>query len=218
MKHRVLHLTLPITALLAAACSDPAAPDAENELGAVTGMPDGTEEPATPGGEAEPAGAQGWEITSAGFGPFDPSTPYSGDAIAAALPGYQLAESELESEGMPYPVTMAAREGAENPLIVVAAIPGSDAIFAVAVREEGLVSNALGEIGETYAEAGFSGVSCWPGAEERSGDVVCFDPRNPAVGYWLDPAGYAGPDGELPPPDVLDQAVIYEIRWTPPAG
>lgn len=219
MKRRYLHLIIPAAALLAAGCSDPATPQAEDELGPRTGMPDGTAETETPGDtpSSEPDRNQTWEITVREFGPFDPSTPYSQEAIAERLPDYQLVESELSTEGIPYPVTMAIPEGTDSPVIVVAGIPGSDLIFAVAVREQRKVANPAGRIGQTYGEARFDGMACWPGAEERSGDIVCIDPRNAAVGYWLRPEGYQGPDGELPPADVLADAVIYEIRWTPPA-
>lgn len=221
MKRRYLHLIIPAAALLATGCSDPATPEAEDDLGPLTGMPDGTGETETPGdipaNDPEPDQTQAWEITVREFGPFDPATPYTPEAIGAALPGYELVESELETEGSPYPVTMAMPRGASEPVIVVAGIPGADLIFAVAVREPGKIANAAGRIGQTYGEARFEGMTCWPGAEERSGDVVCLDPRNSAVGYWLSPEGYEGPDGELPPADVLADAVIYEIRWTPPA-
>ena len=198
MKRSALHLVTPIAALVSAACSEPQVNDAG-------------------GGDAAASSMPAWEITVREFGPFDPSTPYSQEAIAERLPDYQLVESELSTEGIPYPVTMAIPEEEDAPVIVVAGIPGSDLIFAVAVREQGKIANAAGRIGQTYGEARFDGMACWPGAEERSGDIVCLDPRNAAVGYWLRPEGYQGPDGELPPADVLAEAVIYEIRWTPPA-
>lgn len=223
MNRSALHLLLPISALMLAACSDPAPNEADEELGPATGMPDGTQEPEIPGdGNGDTGGDTAerdaaWEITGREFGPFDPATTYTRDGLESRLPGYQLVESELQSEGQPYPVTMAIPEGGDEPVIVVAAIPGSDLIFAVAVRERGRIANPLGEINQTYGEAGFDGMTCWPGVEERSGSVVCLDPRNAAVGYWLDTGDYQGPDGELPPQDVLSEAVIYEIRWTPPA-
>ena len=50
---------IPAAALLAAGCSDPATPEAADELGPLTGMPDGTAETGTPGdtpsGEPETA-------------------------------------------------------------------------------------------------------------------------------------------------------------------
>lgn len=198
MKRPALHLVTLIAALVSAACSEPQVNETAGDDAAASAMPT-------------------WDITVRDFGPFDPSTPYTQEAVAERLTGYRLVESQLETEGMPYPVTLAIPEGADAPVIVVAAIPDSDLIFAVAVREEGRIGNAAGRIGQTYAEARFEGMACWPGAEERSGDIVCLDPRNSAVGYWLRPEGYAGPDGELPPADVLADAVIYEIRWTPPA-
>ena len=129
MKRCYLHLIIPAAALLAAGCSDPATPEAEDELGPRTGMPDGTAETETPGDtpSGEPDRNQTWEITVREFGPFDPSTPYSQEAIAERLPDYQLVESELSTEGIPYPVTMAIPEGTDSPVIVVAGIPGEEA-------------------------------------------------------------------------------------------
>lgn len=208
MKRFYLHLVTPIAALVLAACSEPELNDAgEEENSGDTAVSVDTEDTAS----------ATWTIAARAFGPFDPSTPYTPDALAAALPGYTLVESQLESEGAPYPVTMAVPEGGSEPVIVVAGIPDTDVIFAVAVREPGKVDNPAGQIGQTFSEAGFESLTCWPGAEERSGDVVCLDARNSAVGYWLDPQGYEGPDGELPPAEILADATIYEIRWTPPA-
>ena len=216
MKNRLLHLIIPASAIVIAGCSQPAADNSGDELGAATGMPDGTQQPETPGDVAVNRSGT-WSITAQTFGPFDAATPYTQSALQAALPGYDLVESQLEMEGMPYPVTLAVPEGASEPTIVVGAIPETETIFAVAVREPGKVANPAGQIGQTYAEAGFNGMTCWPGAEGRSGDIVCLDPRSASVGYWLHPDGYQGPDGELPPQEVLDAAAIYEIRWTPPS-
>jgi hypothetical protein len=211
-----LHLVIPLAALFFAGCSDPATNEADDALGPATGMPDGTQEPELPG-NTPAAPQERWDITAQSFGPFDAGTPYTPEALEAALPGYTLVESQLHMEGMPYPVTLAVPEGASDPTIVVGAIPDTDAIFAVAVREPGKIANPAGRIGQTFAEAGFAGLTCWPGAEGRSGDIVCLDPRSATVGYWLRPEGYDGPDGVLPPQEVLDAATIYEIRWTPAA-
>ncbi|MEN0652765.1 MULTISPECIES: hypothetical protein [Hyphobacterium] len=221
MKYRHMHLIIPALALMAAGCSDSATPETEDAASPAASLPDGSTTAEPQGGavsdDPDPDATRAWEITARAFGPFDPATPYTSGALAAALPGYDLVESELESEGSPYPVTMAVPRGASEPVIVVAGIPGSDLIFAVAVRERDKIANPAGRIGQTYGEAQFEGMACWPGAEERSGNVVCLDPRNSAVGYWLRPEGYEGPDGELPPAEILANAVIYEIRWTPPA-
>lgn len=167
---------------------------------------------------AEPAmvtDAEGaWIATGSRLGPVGADTTFSLDALQAALPGFSLRRAEAFAEGMSYSVYEARRD-AEGPAELV--FDGDNGmLLAVRIRSAGLI-DAAADIGQPAGSAGFEFGDCFPGVEERSGDVVCPDPAPNGLNYWI-AVDYAGPDGELPPAETIAAGQVYEINWQPMAG
>jgi len=155
-----------------------------------------------------------WSANPDRLGPIRANTAFDQQALAAALPEFQVSATTAMAEGEAYPIMEARRADAENAELV---FDGDDGrLLAVTIRVPGLVG-ASADIGQTGADAGFSHNDCFPGVEERSGDIVCQDPRPTGLTYWIE-IDHAGPDGELPPAAVIDAGRIYEIQWVPVPG
>lgn len=155
-----------------------------------------------------------WSATSSRLGPIGAGTPYSLDALQDALPEFTLVEAGRSAEGMSYSVYEARLDGDGSADLVFDGVQGR--LLAVRIRTAGLVE-AAADIGETAGSAGFDFDDCFPGVEERSGDVVCPDPRGNGLNYWI-AVDHAGPDGELPPAETIASGEVYEINWQPTAG
>ena len=96
-------------------------------------------------------------------------------------------------------------------MVCCAALQQGERLLAVRIRAGGLVE-ASADIGDTAGEAGLVGPLCVAGMEERSGDVHCDDPDMAGLSYWIS-VDYAGPDGTLPPADIIAGGSVYEIVW-----
>lgn len=153
--------------------------------------------------------AERWSVSNSQIGPVTARTAFDRDTLARLLPGFNVAEAEAWSEGMAYPV-IEARRNADGEAEVVFDGEG-ERLLAVRVRTGGLVE-AAADIGETAGEAGLVGPLCVAGMEERSGDVHCDDPDIAGLSYWIS-VDYAGPDGMLPPADLIAGGTVYEIVW-----
>lgn len=158
---------------------------------------------------AEGEAAERWTVSNNQIGPIAARTAFDRDAIAARLPDFQVVESEAWSEGMAYPVIEARAQGTEAPDIVFDG--EGDRLIAVRVRTAGLVEAAT-DIGARAGDAPIIGDQCVAGMEERSGDVHCMDPERAGLSYWI-AVDYAGPDGVLPPHDIIETGTVYEIVW-----
>ena len=155
-----------------------------------------------------------WTATANRLGPVGADTPFNLQALQSVLPEFSLVEAEAFAEGMSYSVYEARRD-AEGPAELV--FDGQeDMLLAVRIRSAGLI-RAAADIGQRAGAAGFTFEDCFPGVEERSGDVVCPDPRANGLNYWI-AVGHAGPDGELPPAEAIASGEVYEINWQPMAG
>lgn len=153
--------------------------------------------------------AEAWPVSNSQIGPVSAQTAFDRDTIAALLPDFHVEAAEAWSEGMAYPV-IEARRGTGGEADIVFDGEG-ERLLAVRVRSAGLVQ-AAADIGDAAGEAGIVGEQCYAGMEERSGDVHCLDPSVSGLSYWI-AVDYAGPDGALPPRDVVLSGTVYEIRW-----
>ncbi len=70
--------------------------------------------------------------------------------------------------------------------------------------------------GDTYHQVygAVASSDCAPGGEEQSGQVICPAPSAPQVSLVFD-GDWAGPDGELPPPEVLRAWTVERLIWRP---
>ena len=153
--------------------------------------------------------AEPWHVSNSQLGPVSAQTAFDRDTIAALLPEFRVVETEAWSEGMAYPVIEARRQaGGETDIVFDGQ---GERLLAVRIRSAGLVE-AAADIGDQAGEAGIVSDQCYAGMEERSGDVHCLDPSVSGLSYWIG-VDYAGPDGALPPRDVILSGTVYEIAW-----
>ena len=164
------------------------------------------------GGPADGSGL--WIANPDRLGPISAETPFSQSALAAALPEYSVVEAEAFAEGEAY-LTYEARRTVSGPAVLVVDGNGGQ-LLAVTIREPGLVQAAL-DIGMLAGAGGLDPALCFPGVEERSGDVVCQDERPTGLTFWIR-VDHAGPDGEMPPVETLNTGTVYEIQWVPVPG
>ena len=153
--------------------------------------------------------ADAWPVSNSQLGPVSAQTAFDRETIAGLLPDFRVVEAEAWSEGMAYPVIEARHEASGEPDIVFDG--EGERLLAVRVRSAGLVE-AAADIGDKAGEAGIVSDQCYAGMEERSGDVHCLDPSVSGLSYWI-AVDYAGPDGALPPRDVIQSGTVYEIAW-----
>jgi len=153
--------------------------------------------------------AEAWPVSNSQIGPVSAQTAFDRDTIAGLLPDFEVVEAETWSEGMAYPV-IEARRGTGGEADILFDGEG-ERLLAVRVRSAGLVE-AAADIGGAAGEAGIVSDQCYAGMEERSGDIHCLDPSVSGLSYWI-AVDYAGPDGTLPPRDVIQSGSVYEIRW-----
>lgn len=160
--------------------------------------------------------AAGWHASSTALGPITTETVFSITSISGHLPGYEVTLDEWSAEGETYPVILArAASGDVDSLVFLPSMEGNS-VASVLIRQNGLVDNVV-NISAHGSDLGIDLADCLAGMEERSGQVVCSDPAQPSVRYWLT-IDFAGPDGMLPPQDVIAAGTITEISWQPVAG
>jgi len=152
-------------------------------------------------------------LTFSGFGPLQKNTPLSLENLKKIFPNYVITEG---SYGV---------EDEIRPLFEV--FEGDSRIFKIYpdtydprhLRGIGIVSSMIEtpfllRVGDTYSdfEKKIEDKNCVPGAEQLSGQVICTTPEAPPFKYFF--AGtWDGPDGEIPPPDILMNFKISEIFW-----
>lgn len=162
--------------------------------------------------------AAAWTVTETAIGPFNAGTEFDSASVAALVPEYSIETGTRSREGEDYPTLLLFREGGSSPSVELVDGNPSGTISEVIIYEAGRVADPRADIGTRFAESGFTPDDCWPGMEAWSGLVVCYAPDQPQFGYWFNPAPYAGPDGELPPVEILEDARVTMLRWWQPAG
>ena len=151
-------------------------------------------------------------LTPDGLGGINGGTAYSVEAVAKALPGYDVTAENYYAEGDPYPM-LVARMG---DVVIAEILPrygmpelvGSIIVLAADVTLQDRVA-----LGDTYSSLSPAPTDCVAGLEENSGKALCRDGEVTHVGLNFE-GGWAGPDGELPPTDVLATFTVQEIIWS----
>lgn len=165
---------------------------------------------------ADDAVAAGWQASDTALGPITTETVFSVASISGHLPGYEVTLDEWSAEGEAYPVIIGrAASGGVDSLVFLPSMEGYS-VARVLIRQNGLVENAV-NIAAHGSDLGVDLATCLAGMEERSGQVICNDPAQPSLYYWIT-VDFAGPDGMLPPVDVIAAGTITEISWQPVGG
>lgn len=150
-------------------------------------------------------------VSSAGVGGVTRATAFDREAIAAALPGFEVRETTSSTQGAPPRAFEATRNG-RLALTVFENGPGT--VGRVVVTDPGIPTINNVRVGTTLSNAyGNTGMpDCVPGIEDAAGRVLC--PAPGLAGVRLVFSGtWDGPDGQLPPGDVLTNWTVESIVW-----
>lgn len=147
------------------------------------------------------------------LGPITARTRFSAAELTSLFPRAVVTEATGATEGETFPMLRIA--DGDRVLFEVWSADGTG-IHSVEIMADAAVSNLGVRHGETYAEVFGVGASpsCAPGVEEQSGQAVCPAPCSDHVSLVF--AGmWDGPDGELPPPEVLREWTVERMVWRP---
>ena len=168
------------------------------------------EAPGTGAGEpAAPGTLLG--IDASGVGALSAETPFSPEAVRAALPeGFEIETGRIETERDTVPVLYAFSDGQ----IILEVFPDRtrdrvgriDAASALVAGPQGA------RPGDGFSDVGGGGMDCQPGTEELAGRAVCRASGGGPVRYVF-AHGADTPRGALPERDVLAQSILERIVW-----
>ncbi|UJS26037.1 DUF1131 family protein [Thiothrix winogradskyi] len=151
-----------------------------------------------------------------GIGPINGNTPFNLHDITMAFQGLNVAQRTNYAEGREYPVITVSQD--LKPLLTINPDAKQEKIFSVMVSDN-LIGNGLGHaLGSRFNEVYAYGATeeCRAGAEELSGKVLCYAPKTGNVLYLFG-GTWNGPDGSVPPKDVLANWQMEAMIWKPPA-
>lgn len=150
-----------------------------------------------------------------GVGPLNAQTPFNLHRITAAFPGLNVTQQVNFTEGEQYPVILVSKD--LRPLLSLNPDAKHEKLFSVLVHDN-LIGNQLGHgLGTRYADIYAYGqaAKCNPGVEEYSGKVLCYAPGTGNILYLFS-GSWNGPDGTMPPPEVLADWHLEALVWKPP--
>jgi hypothetical protein len=152
-------------------------------------------------------------VTEEGVGPLTAETPYEYDAIAALLPGWHVTTTFAPIEGEDYHFIAVLSE--RGPALEIASRErDAPTIYRITVLEPGIPDMNGVTVGTVYADIYETDAApeCLPGVEEHSGNLFCPASGTTRIYYELDGA-WDGPDGTVPPRDVIADWKVIAIRW-----
>jgi len=153
-------------------------------------------------------------LSSDGVGSINANTPFNIHTITQAFDGLNVSQQTSFQEGEAYPVIRVAK-GAKT-LFTINPTASKESIYSVII-EDNLIHNHLGHRLSTK----FSSIytyeqveKCQVGQEELSGKTICYAPNMRNILYIFT-GRWSGPDGEMPPEDVLSTWTLDSIIWKP---
>lgn len=152
-----------------------------------------------------------------GIGPINANTPFNLHDITMAFQGLNVAQRTNYTEGQEYPVITVSQD--LKPLLSINPDAKREKVFSVMVHDN-LIGNGLGHpLGSRFNEVYAYGATeeCRAGSEELSGKVLCYAPKTGNVLYLFG-GTWNGPDGSVPPKDVLANWQMEAMIWKPPAN
>ena len=142
-------------------------------------------------------------------------TPFEQAAIQKALPGLAIEKSETRDEGVSYPIFRALDNGKE--VLTITSDPEKSVVGSFMTTSPLIVSDKGIKVGSRFAEI-FSGKlpdECEPGLDEWVGMVFCPAPGSTSVQLFFK-GNWKGPEGSLPPLNVLNDWTVAQIWWLAP--
>ncbi len=142
---------------------------------------------------------------------FPTNRPLAELPLLEALTGLNVQRESTATEGEQRYFFNISREGTSLLQVIPDASGGP---YAVVIRDARVARRLGYTIGDSHRQWGRTEVDieCDPGAEELSGSVLCSVPQRPAWLLRFD-GDWQGPDGSLPPPDVLAGWILSEVIW-----
>ncbi len=152
------------------------------------------------------------ELTENGLGGLGSGTAYSVEGVSEALPDYAVTAENYYAEGDPYPMIV-VRDGDKVIAEVLPRFEMEEMVGGIVVKVDDIIFDERVSLGMKYADLSVAPQDCVAGLEERSGLALCRDGNVPHVGLIFG-GDYAGPDGMLPPAEVLATFTVQEITWS----
>jgi len=151
-------------------------------------------------------------ITEHGLIGYWENTPFSADTLKAAFPDFDIIAATDGSEGQSWDVFHVTKGNIKFVQV--------DSDFLGNVGKVSTSSPLVGidtghKVGMTFTAIfpDFSNPVCYPGLEELSGMVLCEAPDRTQI-YYIFAGTWDGPDGRIPPPEVMATWAIDSIFWT----
>lgn len=151
-------------------------------------------------------------LTANGLGALGGLTAYSIEAVAEALPGHTVTAEQYGAEGDLYPM-LVVRNGDTVVAEVLHRYGDEGFVGAIIIRDPNISYDGRILLGDTYGDLTTTPTDCVAGLEENSGMALCRDEKYTHIGLNFS-GQWAGPDGELPPADVLATFTVKEIIWS----
>ncbi len=158
------------------------------------------------------SGPKAIKVTEEGVGPITGITAFDPDAVSALLPGTTVSRRQVSREGEKYPIIL-VEEKDEKMMEVV---PDADerSVAGVIVFSPGIRDMHGIHVGSLYTDIYKKDdkPQCLPGVEEYAGRLFCPAAESTRIYYEL--AGkWDGPDGKVPPDDVIRNWKVTAIHW-----
>ena len=160
---------------------------------------------------AEAAPAALLVLTEDGVGGLSGTTPFSPEAIQAALPeGFAIEEGRVMTERDTIPVYYAFSEGQ----IILEVYPDRtrEQVGRVDAASELVVGPGGARAGAGFGEVDGDEMSCEPGDAELTGRAICKPSSGGPVRYVFAHGADTG-RGELPSREVMAQSILERIVW-----
>ncbi|NET36727.1 MAG: DUF1131 domain-containing protein [Cyanothece sp. SIO1E1] len=150
-------------------------------------------------------------LSETGLGTLNRDSNFDTATLQQALPGYMLEKGTQTAEGEPFEVFRVYQQ--DQLILEVHADLSGSKIDSIVLLSDTIPGPNDTRVGISFVETvGHEQFDCLPGVEELSGKVVCYLGEDTLVQYVYEPM-WAGPDGVLPPPEVLTTAKLNRMFW-----
>ena len=149
------------------------------------------------------------------LGGINSNTPFRKNEIQELFPKFDIIKDVSTTEGEIFPIFRIKKYGQD--ILVINPTTDRQHIFSIQIKSE-IVKNELGSnLGSTYHEIYGDQPpinNCSSGIEEQSGKVICSASGSEHIIYVFS-GKWHGPDGVLPPTEILQSWKLIEIIWKP---
>lgn len=152
-------------------------------------------------------------ISDKGVGPISEKTPFNRAIVKKLLPTYTVRKITSYTEGEPFPIIEVSQK---ITLFVINPKDDGKSIFSIQVLDKSIGTGHPWHVGTLHSEIykNRTDKSCTPMEEEMSGNVLCTAPGLNNV-FLVFEGSWDGPDGEIPPINVLKKYVVSQVVWRP---